>query len=714
MNSAIRFSSSRTQSENSSIGVASAAAAAELLPSVSSITRRHDEDRDDSPSVEESASAMPMPTSLMGSVFSQRAFGGGDPPSATVDGREISGPTRISSRLGTNKGNGTELCSQHDQGTPLTKGVASMSGSGVPGEPEARSQSPKDRPGHRQRRSVGPAASNGKGLTTPRHSHPHSHVTDLPWIPPPPIYGAPLPDCRNMNRFYAHYYDPTAAPLRSPFCYPGDVPPQSGEHHGDVSGAGWPVPSDLPLPSMFPMPPHVLPQPSRSTMSTSEAATRATVAPQHGWPTLSPFFFPPPPPPPWWFYEPPLPLRSASSSSSLTSSSRGSSAASTSSSSSPSSSLPVRSVTRPSRQRMSSAERPQSAHANAGRANPSRPSVVLSTASVATPFAVKSGHGTCGYHAKNRLSVASSDSGSIGPRAAKAVKVAQHPAGIFSAPLATKTIASANPSKRSLCPRQGVERRACALSNNEKLRTHPAVNEKSAQVAPRRADVMRRMQPGEAKEYDEEVPQGGRGEDSGPARLHNVLSAAEAYLEKMEHLYRRMRTRYEEVIGSPEKAKRYAAGIPEDEGVGAKQQPPTATAATTRVTRKPQERVLLHAQRRAPSPQQHLQPAAPRPHTKRLVSDASSDEPPLSITPSPALSSSLLRSSTTSATSLRHELQLLESQWKRLEELKKYGCDGAATTVAVPRVAASKQDNFTYESFLQLIQDRKQLLTSAV
>lgn len=238
----------------------------------------------------------------------------------------------------------------------------------------------------------------------------------------------------------------------------------------------------------------------------------------------------------------------------------------------------------------------------------------------------------------------------------------------------------------------------------------------TVQVAPRRTNVAQCVPPDQLQVYGDDVVQE-RGYSSVMTRMKHAVSAAEAYLEKMEHLYRRLRSRYEEVVMSPGKVTRYGADITADEGVEEKRHRRTAPAATTRATRGPPEKGLLHPPERPFSRQTHLQPTAPLPHAERPVSPALSAAQPSAVEPSPPLSSS---SSATSATSLRRELHLLESQWQRLEELKRHGGGGTTTAVSMPAAlspstatSTAGEDPFTNRRFLQLIKDRKHLLTSA-
>lgn len=236
------------------------------------------------------------------------------------------------------------------------------------------------------------------------------------------------------------------------------------------------------------------------------------------------------------------------------------------------------------------------------------------------------------------------------------------------------------------------------------------------QVAPRRTNAAHCVEPNQLQVYGEDAVRE-RAYNSVTTRMKHAVSAAEAYLEKMEHLYRQLRSRYEEVAMSPGRVTRYGAGITADEEVEEKLHRRTAPAATTRATRGSQEKGLLHLPERAFSPQTHVQPTVPLSHAKRPVSPARSAAQPSAVEPSLPLSSS---SSETSATSLRRELHLLESQWQRLEELKRHGGGGttpavAPTTAPLPSTATAivGDDLFTNRRFLQLIKDRKHLLMSA-
>lgn len=133
---------------------------------------------------------------------------------------------------------------------------------------------------------------------------------DIPWVPPPPIYGVPDREYRNCDRHFAHYYGPstTTAPvemtppaLQPAYCYPDDVPPPyptAMGYHDD-----WPTPHDIQMPSVFPMPPSALVQPSPMTLAAI-------------WSHC-----PPPPLPSWWAQPRVTTSTSCSSSSSSSSSS---------------------------------------------------------------------------------------------------------------------------------------------------------------------------------------------------------------------------------------------------------------------------------------------------------------------------------------------------------------------------------------------------------
>ncbi|KAI5690575.1 hypothetical protein MNV84_03673 [Leishmania braziliensis] len=708
MHSAIRFSSSRSQSASSSMQTHSAAA--EPLPSVSSIARGNDDCRDNPQSVLEPTVRLPTSTTSMASTFSQHSLrSGSDLPSA-VRGNIPSAPLTAALSYAS-KGNVMGAFDRSQSGKPPAKVTSSFPGSVTSRASEASSHTKRDRSGSGRRHNSAPGAPQSRTATEPLHAHPGRFFANLPWIPPPPIYGTPLPDSSNMNRYYAHYYDPTAVRLRSPFCYPNDdVPLHSAGHHRDVGSAEWPTPSDLPLPSTFPMPPHVLPQPSLSTISASatEATAGCMAAPQHGWPMPPPLSYPPPPPPPWWFYGSPQLALSPSSSGSSSSSSKGSRYSSSSSCAS------ARLATSPSRHPLSGVLFRQSVPAYEETAAPSRRGVSVPAGSVVTPIAAAPRRDAGGCRAEHQHPAVSSGSRCAATHTGGTGRAARQPARLFSGSSVATTRRAATRATDS-APPQGVERRVYA-SSSRSSDLERAANVKAVQAAPQRRSAALGIQPDQSEEYEEEVVSG-NGCGSAAARMQHALSSAEAYLAKMEHLYRQLRHRYEEVVLSPEKMMRCSADITGTEGTEEKQHPRTVIATTTRATRDPQEKGRLHPLQRTLSPPTHLQPAAPMPHTAQPVSPILSAVHPPPVEVSPSL---LPSSSATSATALRHELQLLESQWQRLEELKRYGGSATTTAVAPPATpspsataAAMDEDRFTRHRFLQLIRDRKQLLMSA-
>ncbi|CAJ1988641.1 hypothetical protein conserved [Leishmania donovani] len=703
MHSAIRFSGSSSRSMSSSMEVASAAAEPPL--SVSSIPRRRSADQDDALSLLEPAARLPTSTTSKVSALSQRSLRSGSHPSAAVDGDDPGAAPTASSSY-TCKGDNADALLHQPPGNPQTRVPSSFAATVDTRASEASIHSARGRSGSSRRDNLGPVAPQSRAATQPPHTHPGRVFANLPWIPPPPIYGTPLPDSSNMNRHYAHYYDPTEATLRAPFCYPDDVPLRAQGHHSDVSGTEWPKPSDLPLPSTFPMPPHVLPQLSLPVVSASaaEAAARGMVAAPHVWAIPPPLLYPPPPPPPWWFYgTPPLPLPASSSDTSASS-------AGSSRHASSSSRASARPTTQPSRHPPANAARP---HAEA--AAPSRHGVAVPAGSVETPVAVASRGDAGGSHAAKQRSVASSGSRYAAGHTVGTGRAARRSVGSFSASGATSPRSATTTTAHS-DPPQGVERRVYASSGSGSSDIQRCAKGQTVQVAPRRTNAAHCVQPDQLQVYGEDVVQE-RDCSSVTARMKRAVSAAEAYVEKMEHLYRRLRSRYEEVVMSPGKVARYGGNITADEGAEEKRHRRTAPPATTRATRAPPEKGLLHPLERAFSRQTHLQPTAPMPHAKRPVSPALSAAHSSAVEPSPPLSSS---SSATSATSLRRELHLLESQWQRLEELKRHGSGGTAAAVAQPAApspstatATVNEDPFTNRRFLQLIKDRKHLLMSA-
>ncbi|KAG5502497.1 hypothetical protein JIQ42_05377 [Leishmania sp. Namibia] len=694
MHSAIRFSHSRSESTNSSMQVASAAAEP-MLP-VSSIARDHEDGRDSAQSVVEPSVRQPTSASSIGSAFSQRSLRGGSPASAAVAGEIRAAAPTASSSYASN-GSRAEALLHHDTGNPRRKLSPAFRGSARTRSSEESNRSTRGGSGSSPHSHLDPAAPPSQSAAQPPHPSPSHFFPDLPWIPPPPIYGTPLPDSSNMNPYYAHYYDTAAAGLRAPFCYPEDVPRAAGAHHRDVSGAEWPTPSDLPLPSTFPMPPHLLPRPAVPMASPSAAGAAAgdAATPLCGWAMPPPPLLYPPPPPPWWLYgPPPLPLSASSSSSSA--SSTGSRSYSSSSSQ-----ASVRSAARPSRRPLSSVARRRAVPAG----------------SVVTPVAVAPRRGAGGCHAGRLRSVAPSASPYAATHTAGTGRAARPSAGSSSAvPTTATTTPSATTASSHSAQPQRVERRVYASDSSGSNVVQRAANRKGAPVSPPRTNAAPYIRPDPSQVHDVEAVQ--ERDDSSPtARMQHALSTAEAYLHKMESLYRRFRDRYEEVIMLPERLMEHRGEVTADEEVAGRRHPRVASAATTGATRGLREKRMPHPPQHAFPAKTRLPSTAPAPHARRAVSSTLSALRPPPVEPSLRPSSS---SSTTSAASLRHELQLLESQWQRLEELKRHGGIGTATAVAPPVspspsavVTTMSNDHFTHHRFLQLIQNRKQLLMSA-
>ncbi|KPA78335.1 hypothetical protein ABB37_06466 [Leptomonas pyrrhocoris] len=191
-------------------------------------------------------------------------------------------------------------------------------------------------------------------------------------------------------------------------------------------------------------------------------------------------------------------------------------------------------------------------------------------------------------------------------------------------------------------------------------------------------------------------------------RVQRVLSTAEAYLARIEDLYHRLRHRYEEVLLSPVK------GDEELTGSG----PPRKHPATPECRSEDDDGGNLgYPQPRRIPPSEQRYAAAPTRPPSQAASPASPTSAPLS---------------------LRHELARLESQWQRLEELKRRGIGAGAgapfvpssslqpsfssalsTTAPAPALSASSRQPargdtvLSNQSVMELINDRKHLLTSA-
>ncbi|KAG5479484.1 hypothetical protein LSCM1_04748 [Leishmania martiniquensis] len=707
MHAAIRFSQSRSESASSSLQAASTAA--EPIPTVSSIARGHEDDRGNAKSALEPSVQQPASTSSRASAFSQRSFRSDSLPSAAVAGAI---PVPLTASLSySDDENGAEAVAHHCTENPPARVPSSLPGSITTCSSEACKGGTRAGSGSSRESHSHPAAPRSSTAAQLPHSSSEYYFPNLPWIPPPPIYGTPLPDSSNMNRYYAHYYDPTAAALRAPFCYPEEVPRRAPVHHRAVSDVGWPTPSDVPLPSTFPMPPHVLPRPSLPIASPSavEAAAGDAVTPPYGWAVPPPLLYPPPPPP-WWFYAPPPPPLSASMSCSSAGRTRSSSDSSSASHAS------ARSATGPSHHLPSNVARRVTAHLHAEAAASSRRRVAVPAGSVVTPVAVASRRGVCGSQADNRRSVASSVSPFAATRTGDTVRVARTATGPFSAASNTAATTAGASTVSYSAPPQRVERRVYASNSSESSGTQRAASRMRVPVPPRRTSAARRIHPLPPHVHEQESMHE-RGSGSSTARMQAAVSTAEEYLNKMESLYHQLRKRYEEFITLSEALSKRRADAARGEAIEGKRHPLISAAATTRAARSPQETGPRRPPPQAVSLKARPPSTAPAPHARRAASSAMPTACHLSVEPSPPLS---LSSSETSAASLRHELQLLESQWQRLEELKRHGGIGATTTAApsgAPSTGAAvstvKSDHLTRRRFLRLIQNRKQLLMSA-
>ncbi|GET88406.1 hypothetical protein, conserved [Leishmania tarentolae] len=709
MSSAIRFSASDSRCTSHSMEAASAAAEPQL--SVSSIPRRLD-DQDDPLSLLEPAIQLPTsPTTASG--LSQRSLYSGSHAAADVLGK-TAGAALPESPPCAEKGSKGDVFSYQPPGNPPTRVSSSLAATVDASSSEARSHSTRGTSGRSRQHDLNPSAPQSRTATEkPPRTYPGHVLANLPWIPPPPIYGTPLPDSHHRNRYHAHYYDPTGGTRHPPFCNPDDVPLPAEQFRGDLSGARWPTPSDLPLPSMFPMPPQVLPQLSLpvAAASAAEAATRDTVVPPPGWPMPAPLLYPPPPPPPpWWFYgQSPPPLSASSSSSSANSmrSSRHASSLSRASGGSP---------TRPSPHPPAKAVRSKAAQPYAEAAAFSRHSVPAPAGSVETPVVASRRAGTGSSRAANQRSAASSGSRYSVGHTVGTGRATRQPAGSLSGWLAATSTRSATTTTMHSDRQRGVERRVYASSSSGGSNVQRATKGRMVQAASRRTNAVHCVQSDQLQMDDENIA-AEKDYSSLTARMEQAVCAAETYLEKMESLYRRLQSRYQEVVTSPGKATRCAPATSADDGTEEKRQRRTVPAATTRATRNPQKKGPLHPSEQAFSQKARLQRTAPISHVNRSVSPERQAAPSSSMAPSLPLSSS--SSSSISATSLRRELHLLESQWQRLEELKRHG-GGLTTMILTPPVAPSPstveasedEDPFTRHHFLQLIKDRKHLLMS--
>lgn len=711
MQSAIRFSRSSSASGSSTAGAASAA-----LREVSPIPERHG----GAPASASSAAASRASRTSLSRTSAARV----SVPDASVDGAHFA-PHHVRAA-----GEAPHAA------RPMP---SSFPGSAAPHDAPARSRS---RSTSRSTRGLSHDATGSSSSSSRRRNA--AHVTagpmsmSVPWIPPPPIYGVPLPDGANRNPYYAHYYDPIAVGGEAggppgaqwwPFRYPDDVPPPpapmpqssaTGVRHRVTPHQGhalqwpawseWPTPDALPLPSAFPLPPRVLSQQPRQHdqhAAPPQPPVRASAAAAATHPTFSL----PPPPMPWWAWWPPMPPPfpprcPSSSSSSASRSSSSSHGSSTSSGDSSARRTPRSAPRRPAAHRATAQRTPLPSSTRASP--PPRGAAGLPMGSVVTPIAA----GAAARHAERPP---------LQPRQAQQRRNPRVDVDASEADAASSVTHShsipASSSDGGFARRGGaVERRVYASDSGSgssgaqpppPLRRPP--HHHPASAAP---------QGGKQAAAEDEDDVADTAEDA--VRVRHTMNAAAAYLGKMEQLYQRLRHRYEEVLMSPERA---VSDMERDPA------PPVAAPPPRRVGPPPAQHTppaALHDGhlREEVQPASVLRPTGSRDAHRAppvLKSPGASPAPRPHPSPPPLTSSSAASGSSaaSSASSLRQELQLLESQWLRLEEMKQRPGSCTARTFSMTPAAVGAQaagqsgSGVAPESLLQLIHDRKRLLTTA-
>ncbi|KPI84602.1 hypothetical protein ABL78_6334 [Leptomonas seymouri] len=571
-------------------------------------------------------------------------------------------------------------------------------------------------------------------------------VPNIPWIPPPPIHGISAPSALNVTDFFAPYdADPAAhphrpfrqdtsstakkkgatasnaafvqPPMRHPrFSHPinDDIShghpfyprrPAAAREPPSSLGLGWPTPDQLPLPSVFPMPPRVLPPPPNATPPLFQP-------PGSGRFDL----FPPPPLPPWWFLQaigcPVFPHSDASPDSS---SSDGGSSCSESDEERLDGEGEAQAsshTSSPSPQRREGAVpytppyqgRPQNAF-------------VAPIGSVETPRPMLP-RGVTGSNRASATNRSSDDSmkASVALHTARRGEQTKQKAtgngrtavsqSIHSvsrrAPLSSEDTASAygdhrQPRKATNAQAEPIHRQRRSAPPASTPQTH--VNSVSAAAEER--------------------------EEAEDRRLQHVLSTAESYLTRIEHLYQNLRHRYESMLQLPVKGTEQSA-----DGVPAQDYPTSPAYGHEDHDRGGIDNYLPPY---TPQFTQHYA-AAPTQPPSHAPSSASYN----AAAPAPTVGSPLDRllpsqQPTSASQSLRHELAMLESQWQRLEELKKRGIAVGAVdaqpnfsqqrfpssllATAEERTSSpqpsSGGDVFSNQSVMELINDRKRLLASA-
>lgn len=482
-----------------------------------------------------------------------------------------------------------------------------------------------------------------------------------------------------------------------PMPYPGSggamhYPPSSPSRAPArrVDEMEWPTPDQLPLPSSFPLPPHVLPRPPPASVSSHHRGSGYEL-------------FPPPPLPPWWFMAalqqghswgavaPPRSVSHRSSSSSSSSANSGSSdSASESRSSSPVSSHRHRqatgSLTPPT-------QRDPPSHHQRQQQQRYRPAAPAGTVETPTPL----------------------------PRTSR------------TSTSTTTTTSTTNNSRTVLGTRDGRGVKEAPAARSRAMPSGDSIDSAFDVRRPSPGGPLRKehappppLPPQEVVDDEEH-----EGEAEVHRRMQHVVSTAESYLSHIEELYHRLRHRYEEVLLSPVKT------TPVRTADGA-ERPPTQKAAYqthggtgeylgdhTSSTSSPAP--FSAAPTRTPS--RTHSPAPYRLSTSAAAAAAAASAAPATISSSAPASDSQ---------SLRHELAMLESQWLRLEEMKQHGVglgavhassaqspsimstrgDGGGGAVTSSSAASGKgsvggRDFFSNQSVMELINDRKHLLASA-
>lgn len=553
-----------------------------------------------------------------------------------------------------------------------------------------------------------PHAHDGRRRVCHHHRHHRHHevfpfaVPNLPWIPPPPLGGVPLTAMSDVNAHLAQYYagiEAAAAAAQqqqqqqSPQLQPGNVRSTRRSAAAACSSSSisreldWPTPDQLPLPSVFPMPPRMLRQQSGRDWA----------------------LFPPPPLPPWWFLQAVgIPARDGFGDS------RSSSSNSDGDSDSDGDSYSDESSTSSSR---ASSPSPHDRHDRASCIPPPPPTSSPPPRHQRPPWQQRQAR----RYTPPAGSVETPTPAPRGSAAHTTITTAASSRSLHSTEKRVKAGAKAAvPS---------VSRRARPSGDGTDDAAHGA-HRASREGASRDTTNLARPQPArqafpKAEALDERS--GVRGADTGireelqdgEHRMQHALSTAESYLARIEDLYHRLRHRYDGMGPSPVKAVEQIAD---------------QAAAPCYRERADDRRAETEDDDRSSSPQRQQEQ---RFHYTAVPTREAPPSPlPTSASATyavPLKSAASERASTSASQSLLQELAVLESQWQRLEELKQHGVGASAahrpsshtpqsfSSVSLPTAAgtaaapslARGSDVFSNQSVMELINDRKHLLALA-